>query len=435
MKRFIYQIGRFDVNYRNNLRFVYEGKPHEKPLSSLALKEHFGNDAEVVLVYPVSIVYNEYVVNRLKGNDDFVSKILNELDSYLSNPYEVLKEHPHNKEADDFIVVHSLGKYKKPDGSGDVIFEGSYGDVVLGIVCDLIERYLKDRTQTVFYFDISSGHNIYVSALLEAAKHISVFGYLFNWLNKNFRPKIYIAFTEPILGSSEGEVRIYTEEMKFKAFFSSPIKAEGIKKPIRDNLRDYLEKFAIVFSALKNNTPLAIYHFDYHDYKEIKNAIKGLIGKIKELLSQNWQKSQNLRKNDYINTLLALGFYAGIVEVLSKDVHKYDINSGVHINTIKTQFCGGGIYDTFSLSTHKGYLGVELENLRKRCNDNCRNINTWNSFHSDNAQDTKKFQRNFFAHAGFEDSVIQFKCSGKHIYLRYNPQKEKEIKELLINNL
>ncbi|GAB6078506.1 hypothetical protein [Hydrogenobaculum acidophilum] len=226
MKRFIYQIGRLDRNYRDNLSFVYKDNNYNKPLSSLALKEYFKQDAEVIVIYPVSIVYNNKILESLK-DDDFAKLVKSEINDYLDDPKKVLKNHPHNKEASSFIVIHSFGTYEKPDTSEKLIFNSHYDDIVLEILCDLIERYLNISTEkSEFYFDISSGLNIYISAMLEAVRHFATFAQLKNWFNKDIIPKIFISFSDPILGSSLNNYKLYIQQLSFKAFFSSPLTKE-----------------------------------------------------------------------------------------------------------------------------------------------------------------------------------------------------------------
>ncbi len=460
MKRFIYQIGRYDGNYNQKLTFTYNGNTFQESLSSFALKKHF-DDTEIILIYPVSIIYNKSAVNNLKQqNDPFTQTILNNFNSYLSNPRGILEKHPHNSQARDFIVIHSIGEYDKPDGSGRETFKGNYDDIVLEILCDLIERYLEiSKEKNEFYFDVSSGHNIYISAMLEAIRHFSVFSQLINWLNKNLRPKIYITFSDPILGSSAQSFEIHIQELKFKALFSSPLNKDDVgektklskkffpdvededeeEKKKNRRKRKILDNFPIFFSALKNNTPLVLYHFEYDRYEEIIELLIEVIRDIKNKLSQNWLTSPKLPKDDYLKIILSLGFYAGIVEVLSdKGVKK--CSDGVDLYEIKNKFGSSesSIYKIFGLETNIELLGNEIYNLESGYKVEGRILKevvpkNWDKLKNYVRGEKDNFvQRNFIAHAGFERTITEIRKENDKLYFRYDSKEENVIKKALL---
>jgi CRISPR-associated protein Csx1 len=430
MKRFIYQIGRPDKNVVN---FTYENKTYTKPLSSLVLKEHFGVDVKVILIYPISIIlYNEKVLEDLK--DDGV---------------------------DGFIKVHSFGTYKKPADSESITFNSHYDDIVLRILCDLIKRYFEvSKVESEFYFDISSGLNIHISAMIEAVRHFSVFTQLMNWQNKNFIPKIFISFSDPILPqkeeSSDKKYRIYIQPLNFKAFFLSPLKKEDItgenklskklfpdvddENQMKENRRKrkILENFVIFFSALRNNTPLVLYHFESDKYEDIIQAIKDLTNEIETKLSQNWENSPNLPKNDYLKAIFSLGFYAGIVEVLDKNLKK--CSDGVEICEIKNKFGSyeSSIYRFFGLETHIPLLGNELYNLEEGYKVDGKKLveivgEEWSKLMSFVRGEKQDFdERNFFSHAGFERTITEIRSKDKKLYFKYSENAEDKIKSVLL---
>ena len=454
--KFIYQIGRFDANYMSNVEFKFENETYASPLSSISLKQHFlsqGFDTKLVLIYPVSIIYNESAVERLKEKDSFVQKINENILNYLDEPRAVLESHPHNKEADDFLIIHSIGRYRLRENN-EVEFKSSYDDIVLEILCDMIERYIKVKDQeNEFYIDISSGHNIYVSALLEALRHFSVFSQLLNWQNKNFRPKTYIVFSDPILGSSAKEFQIYIQKVEFKAFFSSPVKKEDIDqsngnrlskklyhedREKRRKLDGFLENFGITYSAIKNNTPLVLYHFKHNQYNEILDFLTGIIREIKIKLSRDWINSAFLSKDDYLKIILSLGFYAGIVEVLESNCVKNQ-EKGINLNEIKEKFGSskGSIYDIFDLNLLVPLLGQEIYTLSESKDKDGKRLidkvsNEWEKLDKYLYGEGGNFnRRHFLAHAGFERNITQVRGEANELYFRYDSNSESDIKGCL----
>jgi CRISPR-associated protein Csx1 len=433
--KFIYQIGRFDRNYNEDINFVIDSKNFKSKLSSISLKNYLQGQTKLILIYPVSIVYNEIALNN---NDEFSKIISQKIGNYLENPNEVLKEHPHNKYADDFLVIHSIGEYKLFDSKEK--FEGTYDDIVLAIFCDMVERLLeKKNEENEFYIDISSGHNIYVSAMLEAIRHFSVFSKLLNWQNKSFRPKVYIVFSDPILGSSAKEFKIYIKELKFKVFFSSPIGKYDMDMMEKESeLYKLLENFLILYSAIKNNTPLVLYHFGYDEYGKIIASIRKIIEEIKNKLSENWKKSPSLSKDDYLKIILSLGFYAGIVEVLeSNNIREYNFQEGVALDEIKEKFLSKSIYKIFNLDSLVPILEYEIKSQygksRKIKKEEWEKLG---KYYDHPQSKGGNFQRHFIAHSGFERNITEVRKKDNKLYFRYQLNgKRKDLISVLKNYL
>lgn len=87
---------------------------------------------------------------------------------------------------------------------------------------------------------------------------------------------------------------------------------------------------------------------------------------LKQKLSRSWNSSPGLSKADYLNTILSLGFYAGILKVLeARGISKYDCEKGIALEEIKQFFASeeNSIYELFELGTHVSILGKEIRNL------------------------------------------------------------------------
>jgi CRISPR-associated protein Csx1 len=467
---FIYQIGRFDKNYENDNKFVIDNIIFESKLSSFALKKYLKNQkkeqeylknqkeeqVKLTLIYPISIPFNNYAIKELKDKDKFVKIFIEKMDSYLENPKEVLKHHPYNSldnnsndKADDFIIVHSFGKYKLDNINKEFPFEAKFYDIVLEILIHLIESFLSKKDEkNNFYIDISSGHNIYISALLEAVKNFFTFSALLNWKNKNLRPDIYITFSEPITDTNENKsYNIYMEKIDFYVSFYSPLTKEEIDKNLgeriackiydnnienienrkkRKKLDEFIFNFGIIYSALKNNTPLVLYHFNYNSYDEIINLIKEILKEIKSKIMDNYCKSHGLDKDSYLKVILSLALYAGITELLQDKQIKNYKDQGVNILEIKQKFHKDNIYKIFGIQNLNIFLENEISNITESKKLDEKADSEWKCLAEIFGEKKANFDniRNFIAHSGFEKNITYAKKVNHEIYLKYHLSEE-----------
>jgi len=451
---YLYQIGRLEPNVlnRKSLKFLIDGKEFQNELSSFALKDFFKENAKhlpeakpnasnvkSILIYPVSLPLNRSLIKNNIEADEFqkaLKSIIENPVEYIKNPEEFFKIHPHTNKSDDFIVIHSIGEFEK------YVFEGSFDDIVLEIFIDLVERYFKEGMKEL-YIDISSGLNIYVSALLEAIRHFSIFQNLGSWKEPL---SVKLVFSEPIIGSSKSNFKIFKDyELKFKVFFSSPITYADVNdfelsrkiakqdRKFKQTIQQMLEKFALSYSAIKNNTPLVLYSFKFDEEEEIKDLILQVVANLKDKFYLDWQKSPNLEKNEYLKLFLALSFYMGIIRILKENSVNY--SDCVCLDKIKEKF--SSIYQQFELNLNEQLLNHEISNLTRHDKETGETIidkakEEWQSL-SEFIKGEGDFQpRNFIAHAGFERTVTEVKKIGNEIYLRYKNNSLEKIEDALM---
>jgi len=95
---------------------------------------------------------------------------------------------------------------------------------MLQIYLDMLRR-LREKSVKILIVDISTGHNIYVSSVLEALRAMIVRDKLLNGLRPTI--KCQYAVSEPIIrGRSKDKYRIFLNEYDSKAFFDLPIKRD-----------------------------------------------------------------------------------------------------------------------------------------------------------------------------------------------------------------
>jgi len=485
VKRIIYQIGRFDSSIDEKVNFEIDGEPYSGELSSFALKEHFREHAKVILVYPVSILINEnalkgieYKLNKdaIEGRKDkedlksFYEKIEGiksrpeEREKYINNPWEYLKEHPHSKNAGDFIVIPSIGEFLGEK------FSSPLGNIILRILIDMIERY-KNEPFDEMYLDISSGHNIYTYALVEAGRLFLTLVKLEDFLNqKNI--KVFIAITEPIIiGSSQDKnsqdkkyYKIFKDfQLDAKGFFYFPEKPqennenafskyankliETIKgkedRELKRKIMNMLYKEYLFYSALRNNLPLVVYYLctlEEYRYTEndVKNLLEEIVGLLRQKLDQNLKESPtDLNFEDLRKLFMILGLAIGIIRVLEKCGLCNGNKEGVRLSYIRELFVEdkSSIYGYFGLRTNIPYLQQEIRNNFTEKDEKNLIPNEWKLLkyileEKPNEKDTQIHPRNVLAHCGFERNITEVrKTDDGDILIKYTSYYKEIVKE------
>jgi len=328
--KLIYQIGRLERGAFNPIKFEVHGKVYKALLSSFALRQSFLENeqaSKVILIYPVSLLLNrnalqiENIPENFKLTIESILNNKNELSNYLSNPYPYFEKHPHSKEVNGFIVIHSIGQYE------GIKFSATLEELILEIFIDMVKRY-QDEPFSELYLDISSGHNIYTSALLEAGRLFLTFYKLQNFNLKENGLKVFITFSDPIVPPYNRTFQVHKDFcLEVKTFFSFPEKPTqrrlenayfefardliGDDKELRPLKRQLNELFSygyFFYSAIKNNCPLVLYTWEYQE-EEIDKGIADLINFVKQSLYSNYQSTPGLKFDLFRKAFLMLSIY------------------------------------------------------------------------------------------------------------------------------
>ncbi len=422
--KLIYQVGRLDGNIEQSYSFAVHDKVYNQPLSSLALKEHFGpGQSKVVLVYPVSLPFNKNVPSgyRLEGEEARTE--------YLSDPHPFFESHPHTRQADGFVVVHSIGTYWGQR------FEGSYDAIVLRLFVDMVQRFLLERIKEI-YIDISSGQNIFVAALLEAIRYFMVFCGLQSWHLQNGITRAYVCFSEPVFQPDE-VYQIYSDrEVRHKAFFEAPllIKEEGcrnqfVKALVGDQSRELKKKtqelyrqFLVCYSAMANGTPMVFYSFPdlVTSQQEVKNLIEDLASRLQTELAKDWAyapkviQQANAMKN-WRDLIFCFALYLGIIELLEHRNVRVPSESGVDLERMENDF--SFIYDRLSVPGNVPFLKSEVSNTKKKALCKARGGADWRLLGEGSRPNFDP--RNFTAHIGLQETFTEFRVDGNNVFVRY----------------
>lgn len=440
--KYIYQIGRLENNINDPVKFsFYNGEQIESFLSSFALKRFFNNEPKIKLLYTVSLPLNKKLFTAEKLIGEFREKInqaINNPEEYIKNPRNIFELHPHSSISDSYLLIHSFGEFL------GFPLQASLDDIVIEIFIDIYETYKSEKFSEL-YVDISTGLNPYTAALLEAVRNFSVCIQLENFGKEN-PVKIFLVYTDPIIGTSSPFHRIYFDyQLKYKAFFASSISYDDIQNnPIAKRifgedrekkklLNQLLENFALLFSSIKNTIPLGILTFDFDSQENINDGIKLLLKYAKEKLQNNWQVSPNLNKDDYLKCFFSLCLYDGLIKLIEElEIKNQSEKYITNLDTVKEKFVL--LFDKLNLKINSVQLGSEVSNLK----DKLLNIltNEWELIKNITGYEDATFdRRNYFAHCGFEQTVTEIKYSDGIISLRYKENEIERIKTLLKQQL
>lgn len=450
MKTLIYQIGRTMGDAKS---FFFEEFCHESELSSFFLKEYLSTkqqEAKVVLIYPVSILLNKKLLEELEKRnlDDFKQEIMNIIkdpSEYLKSPDFYIRKIPCEKDKDDILLVHSLGTYL------GIELKSHYDDIVLELFFDMVKRYLHEQIQT-FYLDISSGLNIYISAMIEAAKYFSTFFTLMNWSEENI-PEIFITFSDPIIGNTASKYEIHLQKQVYPRIFTSPLSSyfkrtrhgvtlteselnkflkdeifsndsKELIKQLKSSLSKKLLKSFLIYSAIVNCVPLYLYYSDKHTEQEIFQEIEKFIDYAAKKLYFNFTESPRLNKEVYIEIICQLALYVGMIKMLQKhNIELVNPESGISLKNLRSIF--KKILIQAGLSHSLMFLKNEADNTIKKINKYFKKymdqIEKWVGMYE--VMESRKStlnERNFFAHIGLEANITEVKKdAGEEIYARY----------------
>ncbi|MCS7232201.1 MAG: hypothetical protein RMJ67_08710 [Elusimicrobiota bacterium] len=191
----------------------------------------------------------------------------------LSRFFDNLTREYYSSEA-QHVILYSLGNYEyEKNGENYLYFDTTLDDLSLQIFVNMYNTLSTDQ-DIELYLDISSGLNLYISSLIEAAKNFWTFFNLQNWGKKKI--SIFFVFSEPIRKNSIHNV-YYNNEIKYRYFFECPIEKNSIdnicnyineivfmnyirqnKEEItrKEELKQILEELILKYNALKYNIPL-----------------------------------------------------------------------------------------------------------------------------------------------------------------------------------
>ncbi len=444
-KKLIIQVGRLDKFYRNEIEFSFENESGKADLtSSFLINTNSLKDSRRLIIFPISIILQDHLLGI--KNDDFIS-ILETLDmeEYLKEPEAILKEHPQSKD-NDILVVSSSGTYKFKGIAYP--FNGSLDLITLQIYLHLLSEYTGDELEEI-YIDISSGQNIYVTALMNALYRFLPYIKFKRFLcSENEKISGWILNAEPILGTPTHPINIQRSKFSAKAFNTFPYKNYGdydslIKRIFsdKDNFKNtelfLKEEYFLLHGALIFGSPLMI---SLSDKNVLSNLFQndGLSKIIGQLLNNYKNQNEALLTAIEASQIFAITFalaignsiYQYFKEVIENGEIKYlkELNDGGNNFSISNPM----VDDAFELlkntygQPEPNYKGEIKEYIKIYPMNETPRFFLFRELTEKVKPDYKinnQFNpRNYFAHGGLELNFTELKVEDNCVTIRYKDE-------------
>ncbi|MEM0481223.1 MAG: hypothetical protein QXQ14_03545, partial [Candidatus Aenigmatarchaeota archaeon] len=353
-----------------------------------------------------------------------IKKIINSSKSICFYPKSLHDESKENIKIfqnfyDEIETIQAIGKI------GDKEYYGDYEQITAHIFLKIAYEILENENLEEIIIDISRGHNIYISALLEAIFKIGIFYYFLN-LNLERNISFKLVFSEPAIPREKIEkLEIFEKELRFQNSFKLPLEDEDINYINKlvssvsriSNLinRKHIEDSIILFSSIKNSLPLVSLYIlkENKEIKEetIKNIYKSFLEKLK---NNDYKKIENIKADAIINACLLFSSFLGIKRFLAKENISFEDFSLENLENFEK------IYEKIAEipEINKRFFKRDIEELkfilsklklknneRKKLDDIYKENITEQNIPKPRNTRSSDIVRNFFAHCGFERTV------------------------------
>ena len=418
-------LGRF--NY-SQVTFVIGGRRYSAKLVAQAMREHLegseGKRVEVALLAPESLVV------ELAETPDEAHELLERGHRFCEEVAERVRES--ELVSGDFKVlpVQSVGLHAGRGGGLTACFDNSLDNIVAYLLPDVIGLGMSGGSTLIA--DVSTGHNVYVAALLEAVRAALVYHKLRGLLQGKRYAEAQVSVAPPIRGPGEYDVGVY--EYDVKAFFEFPLKPHAsvsplgllsreVRERVRDTdlasrlvselrgqcrlIRELVSKARVAFNAIKYNVPLALFHRELVDLAEVepRRGLEALFEALNVIESERRVevsgaelKVTRLRVDRplVVNVALTMALLESIKEFWASEVAPVRPK----LEYIEETF--GELYERLGLGLNARFLSRDVRELLGQAGRGgvaCSDV-----------------KRNFFAHSGLgrqqievEDSEVRYK--------------------------
>ncbi|MEM2982015.1 MAG: hypothetical protein QXH17_02485 [Candidatus Bathyarchaeia archaeon] len=464
-------IGRLDGYF--DATFIIDSAKHTGKLPCEAIYKFFsssGEDTYLLIFVPESLAIN-------------LSDDSSQLENLLRCPEKIKKQFHQKLEALvplidknslNIVLTPSQGEYKNRNKTVTAIFDNSVTNISSFMFSQLL-LFLEKMEEKTIIIDISTGQNLYVTSLLEAARGVLVYEKLNSIAQSNENIYANIAYVPPITSENQ-EIRIEFHPYDVKAFFELPIKEKNINlnhliqlsytdqhkysEEVRKiygklkKLKMHLTTGRLAYNAIKYNIPLFLFHekmsVKLARFEEIKNFPIYLYDVINAIEKehkcvQKYNETISVIRNYRINKDLFLNIHFHLA--LLNSIYNF-WKEKIEGRPPTLEY----IRQTFLEVYGKLRLGLNSKFLERDCNEISMLVNNYKGNLTSTKlleeikgelrdQRPKPFEgmlsdrkRNFFAHSGFLFNITEVSKNNGDILLSYNNDSyEREI-EIWMDN-
>ncbi|GBC73287.1 hypothetical protein HRbin04_00684 [archaeon HR04] len=340
----------------------------------------------------------------------------------------------------------------------NIHYNGTPSNVSLQIFADMLRR---NREGDMIIVDLSTGYNLYVLSLLEAARFYTSYMRL-SYANIS---KIFVryAVSEPVVkDSGPCPYKIYIEELETRTTFDLPLHTSSetnLTSFIEDvsdvDKKDIGQKFSslngrvkrilndltIIYNAIRYNAPLFLFtaRIDFGKEGENNDIVNDLCKFIDHILNEKKKKIKRALYSIFLSIAIRNGVWYMLRDKLNEN---NDV--GIPLDTLKS--VSKLIYDKLELDLNWRFLEREIreiESYKEHLSSEWRAYKEVKSISSrpnidDQQQDALITQniklrsdskRNFFAHAGLSYDTVELRLDNERILCRYKLDKINEIQK------
>ncbi|MFN4336302.1 MAG: TM1812 family CRISPR-associated protein [Candidatus Nitrosocaldus sp.] len=400
-------------------------------LSSEALYKHYKNDkiTKIVLLKPES-------VDDLSINET-VEKVRDNTDGNV-----------------EIKTIQAVGTYN------NTYYNGTPSNISLQIFVDMLRR---KRVCEDMIIDLSTGYNLYVLSLLEAARFYTSYMRLYYADLSETEIFVRYAISEPVVRESSGPYNIYVEKLQTLTIFDLSLKRRELdsinltsfiedadKKDIgqrfsslNNSVKRILRNLIIAYNAIRYNAPLFL--FSGIDLgKEDEN--EDIVDQLCEFIDQIICDKKKIKREIYHKIFLSMAIRNGIWYIL-RDKLDYKSDRGVSLDTLESVF--SSLYNNLKLDLNLRFLKKEIDEIKEQYKEYItnewktykdirgsaldRSLTNLNEYQSSSLSKknvrSSDIKRNFFAHAGLSYDTLELRLDNEHILCRYRRDKINEIQQ------
>lgn len=405
-------------------RFVIDGKEYRQRFLALAIREWL-KEGEIIFLVPDSLV------TRIERDMEEALKLLKDRKKFRKRISELLEVDA------DLLIIPSVGTYT---GDYTARFEGSIENTIVFVFKELVKRGFND-----IYADISTGLNIFTTAMIEALRKYLTYKKLKRILQGGDKITSKLVFVPQILVENQA-VKVELHDFDVQAFFSLPdaspkeICADidtkiGISRKYDKFFKEitgHIRTLRMAFNGIKYNTPLVFYHpgiIDLDiDAEKIEREFMKIIDELEDL-KEIFVSDRTITvrrpvivSGNVVNTFFAISMLSSIIDFW-KSLSEPEIDS--ILKTFKS------LYENLGLEVNSRFLERDIETIKELAENLKGEKLLLELYPSSGKSKSKDKKRNFFAHSGFLREITLVKKECDRITLRYLPESTKEIRSWL----